>query len=465
MSAAPIAPSRAAAARPRQVLEFRDVVALIVGIVVGAGIFRSPSLVAANVGSEGGILLVWLAGGVISLVGALCYAELTTSYPHAGGDYHYFLRAFGRPVAFLFAWSRMTVIQTGSIALLAFVFGDYAAQLFAPAGLSSAFYAVLAVVALTAINVVGVQQGKRTQNLLTVVEVGGLLLLAVAGLVIADPAPRTALARGGSEASLGLAMIFVLLTYGGWNEAAFVSAEVRQPQRNMSRALFVSIGIITVLYLLANWAYVRGLGVEGMAASDTVAADLMGRAVGAWGAQLLSVLVAVSALTSANASVLTGARTTYALGTDFAGFGRLGRWQARGSTPANALLAQGAVALALVLVGALTREGFQTMVEYTAPVFWLFLLLTGLSLILLRMREPEVTRPFRVPLYPLTPLLFCATSAYLFYSSLAYTGIGALIGVAVLTTGVVVLLVMGGRQPAMRAISDQAEEGTVAEHF
>ena len=436
------------AGRPVPALSLKDAVAITVGIVIGAGIFRTPSLVAANASSEGVALLIWLAGGAVTLVGALCYAELATAYPHAGGDYHYLTRAYGRPLAFLYAWSRVAVVQTGSVALLAFVFGDYASQLFGLGPHSSAVYAALVVVALTALNVAGVRQGARTQNWLTAVEVFSLLLVIVAGLalVTADARPAAPAPAGGAGASLGLALVFVLLTYGGWNEAVYVSAEVRGPRRNIARALLVSIGVITGLYMLVNWAYLRGLGLEGVAGSEAVAADLMRRVAGDGGAQFVSLLVAVSALTSANATVITGARTNYALGRDFRLFDFLGRWHERANTPTNALLVQGAIALALVLAGSMAREGFTAMVEYTAPVFWLFFFLTGLSLIVLRFKEPGAERPFRVPLYPLTPLLFCAACAYMLQSSLAYTGSGALAGVLVLLAGVPVLLLARRRQ-------------------
>lgn len=434
---------------PAPTLRLRDAVAITVGIVVGAGIFRTPSIVAANAASENIALLIWLAGGLVTLVGALCYAELATAYPHAGGDYHYLTRAYGRQLAFLYAWSRIAVVQTGSVALLAFVVGDYASQLFSLGTYSSSVYAAFVVVALTGLNVAGVRQGSGAQNWLTAVEVLSLVLVIVAGLAFATsdaPAP----AAPSSGASLGLALVFVLLTYGGWNEAVYVSAEVDNPRRNIARALLISIGLITVLYLLVNWAFLRGLGLEGLASSQAAAADLMRRAMGEGGARFVSVLVAVSALTSANATVITGARTNYALGRDFRLFDFLGRWHDRAHTPTNALLVQGAIALVLVFAGSLAREGFSAMVEYTAPVFWLFFFLAGLSLIILRSKEPEVERPFKVPLYPLTPILFCAACLYMLQSSLTYAGAGALAGVLVLLAGVPVLLL--ARQRELRAV-------------
>ena len=423
-------------AEPVPTLALKDAVGMIVGIVIGAGIFRTPSLVAANVSSDGTALLLWLAGGVVSLIGALCYAELTTTYPHTGGDYHYLTRAYGRPLSFLFVWSRVTVIQTGSVALLAYVFGDYASQLFSLGQYSPAIYAALVVVLLTGLNVLGVQHGTRTQNLLTAIEVFSLVLIIVAGLFLIDtPATQPTPANTSSTGAIGLAMVFVLLTYGGWNEAAYISAETNG-RRDVARALVFSILLITGLYLLANWAYLRGLGLAGVAGSEAVAADLMQRALGQSGAIFVSLLVAISALTSANATVFTGARTNYAFGRDFRLFRFIGRWHEGANSPVNALIVQGAIALVLVVIGSRQRSGFQTMVEYTAPVFWFFFLMVGLSVIVLRIREPNVNRPFRTPLYPVLPLLFCASCFYMLRASIAYTGIGALVGLAVLITGV-----------------------------
>jgi len=446
--AAPTLPSIAAAAAPRPVLRVADAMGLIVGTIIGAGIFRTPPLVASNANGEGAILFAWALGGALSLVGALCYAELATAYPDAGGDYYFLRRAFGARLAFLFGWARLAVIQTGSIALLAFIVGDYAARLLSFGPRSAALYAALVVVLLTALNVAGIRPGSATQNVLTTAVVFGLLLMVGAGLALAVPgdAPMPATPSGFADgAAFGLSMVFVLLTYGGWNESAYISAEVRPPHGNMVRALVWSILVVTALYLLVNWAYLRALGAAGVAASPTVAADLVQRVAGEKGGRLVSVLIALATITSANGTIFTGGRSAYALGRDFPALAFLGRWSPRPDAPVNALLVQGGIALGLALLGAWTRKGFETMVEYTAPVFWLFLLLTGLSLFTLRYTDPGV-RPFRVPLYPITPLLFCATSAYLLYASLVYTGIGALIGVGVLAVGAILLVPLSAGQ-------------------
>jgi amino acid transporter len=422
----------------RPTLRARDAVAITVGIVVGAGIFRTPSLVAGSAASTSAVLAAWLAGGVISIIGALCYAELASTYPHAGGDYHYLRRAFGKRLAFLYAWARLTVIQTGSVALLAFVFGDYASRLLDLGAASSVIYAAAAVILITAVQWVGVQAGARAQAWLTAVELLGLGAVIVAGLLIAPAAPASP--PPVDRTAVGLVMVFVLLTFGGWSEAAYVSAELQDGRRRMAPVLVGSLALITVLYLLANAAYLRALGLAGVAASEAVAADVLQRAFGPPGAALISLFVAVAALTSANATVFTGARTAYALGLDHPPLRILGRWDERAGTPRNALLLQGCGALLLVLVCALARDGFEAALEYTAPVFWSFLLLVGLALFRLRALDPHLERPFRVPLYPVLPALFVATNGYLLYSSLAYTGARALMGLAVVAAGALLLI-------------------------
>jgi APA family basic amino acid/polyamine antiporter len=429
-------------AAPKPTLSVADAVAIIVGIVIGAGIFKTPSLVAANTANELMFLLAWLLGGIISFIGALCYAELATTYPHAGGEYHFLNRSFGRDIAFLFAWARATVIQTGSIAMLGFIFGDYASQLFPLGENSPAIYAALATIVLTVLNVMGVQQGKWTQNILTAAKVLGLLLVFAVGLLKAVPSEPIPTPDKPSSGAFGLAMIFVLLTYGGWNEAAYISAELKDVRRNMLRALMLGIGAITVIYLLVNFAYLKGLGLAAMAKSEVVAADLLRNAWGDLGAKFISVLIAISALGAMNATIFTGARTNYAWGQDFKALHLLGIWHERTSTPVNALVVQGLISLGLVALGAATRKGFSTMVDYTAPVFWFFFLLTGLSLFILRNTDAETQRPFHTPLYPLTPLLFCVFCVYMLQSSLSYTGVGALFGVAVLLVGIPVLMLV-----------------------
>ncbi len=446
------------AQEPSAVLGLREVIALIVGVVIGAGIFKAPSMVASLAGSTAWMFAAWVLGGVISLVGALCYAELATAFGNAGGDYHFLKRAYGRSVSFLFGWARFSVITTGSIALLAFVFGDYMNQvlpLSLPGGATgSVLYAMACILVLSWVNLRGIKAGASAQTWLTVLEVIGLLLIVVAAVFLsgngAAPAPTPAPAGSGPASTFNVAMVFVLLTYGGWNEAAYISAEIKDKQRNMVRALVLSILIITVLYLLVTWAYWRGLGLEGMARSEALAADLMKAAFGPAGEKIISVLVAVAALTSLNATMIVGARTSYAMGRDWPALRKLALWDGQRGTPVNAMWAQSVAALLLVLLGAWTGSGFKAMVEFTAPVFWLFFLLSGLALFVLRRREPLAARPFKVPLYPLLPLVFCASCAYMLWSSLSYVysqSLGGLnaawIGVAVLAAGAVALVFVG----------------------
>lgn len=427
---------------PKQKITVADAIFIIVGIVVGAGIFRTPSLVAANTNSDSMFFLAWILGGIVSIAGALCYAELTTAFPDTGGDYHFIGRAYGKKPAFLFAWARMSVIQTGSIALLSYIFGDYFSQIYNLGEHSSFIYAAGVIIVLTGINIAGIRLGTGTQRLFTLSEIAGVLLIITVGLLHSGQ-PETMYQvpqAANSGNSLGLAMVFVLLTFGGWNEGAYISAELKSGSKGMIRSLVISLLVITVLYLLINVAYIKVLGHPGLSKSAAAGADLMQRTLGRSGIYVIGIMVAISALTSANATIFTGARTNYALGRDFRIFSFLGKWNEQASGPLNAFLIQGLVSLALISLGLITRSGFETMIEYTAPVFWFFFLLVGIALFILRKKEPKIHRPFRVPLYPLTPAIFCLSSAYLLYSSLMYTGIGALAGIYVLLAGVIILL-------------------------
>lgn len=318
---APQSDSVSSSPTPKKLLGTLDVMALIIGIVIGAGIFSAPSLVAANSFSVTQMMIAWILGGAISIAGALCYAELATSHPSTGGDYHFLRLAYGDKLSFLFAWARLTVIPTGSIALLGYVFGDYATQVYSLGAYSSAWYACGMVIVLTVINMIGLRSGARTQNVLTLLEVAGVLFIIVVGLFMTPQPAAAAAAQAADPATReatkwGLILVFVMLTYGGWNEAAYVSAEVVGPNKNLPRALFWSLAIVTVTCLLVNLAFVRVLGLEGAGATDAVAADMLRALMGDQGAQIISVLIAISALTSANATILLSSRTISAFGRD-----------------------------------------------------------------------------------------------------------------------------------------------------
>ena len=235
-------------------------------------------------------------------------------------------------------------------------------------------------------------------------------------------------------------MVFVLFTYGGWNDAAYISAEVRDREKNMARALLVSISIVTVLYVLVNIAYMNGLGYDAMARSDAVAADLLKTVLGTTGEKLISFMIAVAAFTSVNGSIIVGARSNYALGRDWPIFEYIGRWDEASGSPRNAIVVQGVIALALVAFGAVYKTGFKGLVEYSLPVFWGFFVLVGVALFVLRAKEPDAVRPFRVPFYPVVPAIFVLMCGYLLYSSLAYHGKHALVGMGVLAVGAVIML-------------------------
>ncbi len=441
----PLAP-----AQPERRLGARHAAALCVGMVVGAGIFKTSPMVAQALPEAWQLYLAWALGGVLSFIGALCFAEMAAAFPDAGGDYHFLRRAFGARLGFLFAWSRFAVIHTGSMALLGFVFGDYLAQ---AVDLSpwlgthaSALLASTLIVVLTGLNLLGVRVGLGTQLGLTALVIAGLLLLGTgAGVQHLAHLPAATQGAATPQADWGMAMVFVFLAYGGWSDAATLSAEMRDDRRGIVRALLVGLGVVLALYLLANWAYVRVLGLPGLARSEAPAADLMRLAFGRGGELLMVGVVTLTALSVMNAILIAGPRTTYAAARDLAAEWRLSQWNARRGTPSAAVVATSAVALLLVALGDITRGGFSTMVDYLSPVYWAFLTLSGAAVIVLRRREPHAPRPFRVPLYPVLPLLFCACSAYLLWSSVVYVKAGAVLGVAVLAIGALLLAWLGRR--------------------
>jgi APA family basic amino acid/polyamine antiporter len=237
-------------------------------------------------------------------------------------------------------------------------------------------------------------------------------------------------------------MIYVFLAFGGWSDAATLSAEIRDGRRGMLVALLGSLAALLLIYVAVGWAFVRGLGYGGLAASEAPAVELLHRAFGAGGAWLIVFVVGIAAVSSIHSTLIVGARTTYATARDVPALRRLGHWDDSRGVPARAVLAEAGVALLLVLFGSFAQSGFNAMVEYMTPVYWGFLALSSLALIVLRVRRPDVPRPVRVPLYPWLPLLFAAVCLYMLYASLAYVGYGALLGIGVLLVGIALLAVL-----------------------
>jgi len=402
---------------PRKELSLFDSTCIIVGIIIGAGIYQMAPDIAKGAGSWWGVLLLWVVGGLLSLCGALCYAELATAYPREGGDYVYLSRAYGKWAGFLFGWAQLTVVRPGDIAVMAFAFATYIRAIWDPLASHPAYsqrlFAAAATIILTFINILGVKEGKWTQNLLTVVKALGLL--AIVG--VAAVAPQ----RGASEATfnalpVSLALIFVLFTYGGWNEMAYVAAEVKNPRHNIVRALVLGTGAVIFLYLLVNSAFLYTLGYIGLATSQAVASDAIATAFPRIGGRLISALVCTSALGAVNGLIFTGARISYAMGAEHRTFRVLGRWHERTGTPSWALLVQGIIAVSLIMV----FGSFIDTILYTAAAVYAFYLGTSLAVIVLRFKEPYVERPYRVTGYPATTLIFSAVCALLIYSCVTY---------------------------------------------
>lgn len=441
--------STTSSSAPARNLGIAGAVTIVVGIVVGAGIFKTPSMVAGVTGDWGWALTAWVLGGVISMIGALCYAELATTYPSTGGDYHFLSRAYGRNISFLYAWAKATVINTGSIALLAYVFGDYISALINLGPHSSAIWAVLIVLILTGTNLAGLRLAASVQSLMTVLAFAGLLVVALSAFWIQTPASESppAFSSTPSLGMLGLAMVFVLLTFGGWNESAYISAEVKGGVHSMVPVIVISLLLITALYLLFNVALLWGLGLKALGASSAAASDLVAMSLGGWANWLISTLVALAALTSINATMIVGARSNFALGGDWHGLRFLGSWKGN-NTPVMGHIIQSSIALGLIGLGSAYTDGFEAMVEFTAPVFWGFLFLVGLSLMRLRKIDPTTHRPFKVPLYPLTPIIFCVVCGYLTYSSIMYAHSQKAVHVSliVMAVGVVALALLARKE-------------------
>lgn len=456
-----------------------SVISIIVGIVIGATIFFLPGLIFLNTNNAWSALAVWGLCGLLALVGAFCYAELATTYPRAGGDYVYLTRAFGPWCGFLFGWAQLSVILPASIGAMAFVFADFATQIYAlpdftGRNLSSQFvYAAGAVAILSLLNIIGVTLGKIAQNVLAIAKIVGLLAIIVAGFGWAESSPVDWPAVDAESFGWsGLAMILVLYAYGGWNDAAFVAAEVRNPRRNIPLALLLGVAIITICYVLVNAAYVTGLGFRAVQQGDQLlAARLLEKAFGPNGATAISIIVMVSALGAANGLIFAGARVYATLGNDHPLFTWLGHWRPGFGAPILALIFQALITLGMVFIFGTTEgqeivnngigmlnqgldaiglrsdigittpaewtagKAFSALVTYTAPIFWVFFLATGFALFTLRTRDANLPRPFPVPLYPILPFIFCNMCAYMLFESTVYIELRVLFAVVLVLIG------------------------------
>jgi amino acid transporter len=403
-----------------------DATSIIVGIIIGVGIYETPAGIFQAAGGPGAALFLWAIGGLFALIGALCFAELASTYPRSGGEYVYLTRAFGHGVGFLFAWGQLIAVRSGaSIVAMAYIFGGYATTMLGwPAELAG-LLAGLSIIVLTVVNVLGVRLGKGTQNVLTAAKVLGLGCIVAVGFLWPHPTESTRLTQSTNWLGLVAVMIPILWTYAGWHEAAYVAAEVRDRKRNLPRSLIMGSAIVAAIYVLVNAAYVTGLGFAQASTSRAIAADLLAASFGPAGARFISVLVIVSALGAINGMVFTSSRIFVEFGSDHALFAALGRWNRRFGTPVRSLLTQGGVCLATVVAVELlntseTRSSnFNYLVYSTAPVFWAFFLLTGVALFVLRRRNRDLPRPFSVPMYPFLPILYCACCVGMLWASLA----------------------------------------------
>ena len=389
-----------------------DASMLVVGCIVGVGIFRTASAIAGEVPSAPLILALWAAGGLLSLCGALSYAELAAMFPATGGDYVYIREIYGRFWGFLFGWTKLFIERTGTIAILGFVFAEYLRRVipFGEAGLQPV--AAAAIFLLTALNVLGLRWGTLVQNVFTALKIVALAVLVLAGVralcggraaPIDWALPPFTLGR---VQSLGVALVFVLWTYGGWTEAAYVAEEVKQPTRNIPRAIIGGVLLTAALYLLVNWSYLLFVPVELLPKTPLVAAAVMQEALGESGAAFISWMIACSAFGALNGYILTGGRILYALGKDHRLFGHLGTVHPTLHTPALALWANAAIAAGLVFT-----KTFEQIMTYSTVVITVFFILAIFGVLVLRRRAPETPRPYRAWGYPATPLLYCLTMA------------------------------------------------------
>jgi APA family basic amino acid/polyamine antiporter len=412
-----------------------DAAALVIGTVIGSGIFLVPSEIARAVHSAPLMFAVWAIGGGLTLLGALSLAELGAAMPHAGGIYTYIGRAFGPLLGFLCGWMLFTVGTSGSIATLAAALPIYLGAFVPLTPVTSKLAGIVAILLFTAINIAGVRSGAIVQNILTALKVGGLVvMIAVIFLAPLQAPPSSAPVSGGPVGfmAIGVALVAVLWAYEGWHDVSFAAGEIHNPQRNFPRGLVAGTLTVVTLYLIANLAYLHVLSPAEIAATDRVALAAIGKVAGEWGARFLTAAIVCSILGAMNALVLAGPRAYYQMAKDGLFFEGLGRVHARFRTPAAALVVQAIWSCFLVLfIG-----GFSQLFTYVIFGGWIFYALAVGSVVVLRRKKPDLERPFRVPGYPVVPLLFVVTAAALVLNTLVASPRESSIGLAFIALGI-----------------------------
>jgi len=404
----------------------------VVGGIIGGGIFRTPATVAERLRSPGLVLLAWVIGGLVALIGAFCFGELGQRRPRAGGGYVYLRETFGPLLAFLYGWTLVLVIATGAIAAVSVTFADYTLAL---AGLPHRFSAPLAVAAivfLSGINYLGVRPAAITQNIFTILKLAALAVLIAVGILLAAPSPPSAAAGpAGSVAALGGALVPVMFTYGGWQQTNFIAEEIIEPEKNLPRALVLGVAIAVAVYLLTNLAYLRVLGVDGLAASTAPAADTMERLLGPTGGKLIAAGIAISTFGFLNLVILVTPRVLQAMAADGVFFRRLAVLHPVYQTPTAATIALALFAAVLTLTGT-----FRQLVDYVTFGDWLFFASVVATLYVYRARDQGVRPAFAVPGYPVTPAVFVLVSLYIVVSAVTSSPRNSAISAGLIALGI-----------------------------
>ena len=397
-------------------LRQRDLFLLFVGSVIGSGIFRTPGPILRQVGGSVGVaLLVWIVGGVLSLLGALTYAELAASNPEAGGLYCYIRDGFGRASAFLYGWCLFLVIASGSVAALARAFSEYFASILPVSQAAQTFVAVVVIAIVTAVNVWGTRKSSDLQNWTTLIKAGVIVLLSAVLLSLGHHAKELLPAMGSTQhgtglfSSFGVAMISVLWAYEGWQFGTYSAGEVIDPQKAFPRAFLLGSLVLIGLYLLAIAAYLFALGPAATAASDTIAATSVTAVLGSWAGKIVALTILISTFSAANSVILTAPRVFYAMAKDNLFFKKLAVVHPSLRTPVFAIVALGVWSAVLVCAGELGQ--FQKLIEGVIFIGWIFYGLGAAAIFPIRRANRSKPRPYRVPGYPWTPILFVLAAA------------------------------------------------------